>query len=52
MRFHLPDNELFTSLEVANLFQPSIEAAVASIRNQIDTSGGVIKVAIPPYVSS
>ncbi|CAL1716267.1 unnamed protein product [Somion occarium] len=32
-----------TGLEVAALFEPSIQAAVTSIRNQIEASGGTIK---------
>lgn len=33
--------------EVAALFEPSIEAAVASIKAQIEASGGQIKVRDP-----
>jgi hypothetical protein len=36
----------YISVEVAELFEPSIEAAVASIRNQIEASQGVVKVKI------
>ena len=34
------------SAEVAALFEPSIEAAVQSIKAQIDASGGAVKVPI------
>jgi len=33
----------FRSDEVADLFEPSIEAAVSSIRNQVTLSGGIVK---------
>ena len=32
--------------EVAEFFEPSIEAAVTSIKAQIDSSGGVVKVSV------
>ena len=35
---------VLTSAEVAALFEPSIEAAVQSIKAQIDASGGAVKV--------
>lgn len=34
----------FRRAEVAALFEPSIEASVASIKAQIDASGGTVKV--------
>ena len=33
-----------TRVEVAEFFEPSIEAAVASIRSQIEASQGVVRV--------
>jgi hypothetical protein len=38
--------------EVADLFMPSLEAAVASIRAQIDASGGIVKVSLPKFFIS
>lgn len=40
----IPCNSCHTRAEVAALFEPSVEAAVASIRAQIEASQGVVRV--------
>ena len=45
-----PLTSLASSAEVAALFEPSIEAAVQSIKAQIDASGGAVKVMSQPAV--